>query len=98
MFYGFCAGATEVALDPVPEMIAERTVGLVSLFREGSIELVMAQGPLKLCEPHRGGRTSGAGGARRTGTPPRDHDAPTPRVVLGKYRAASFGARSRARG
>jgi hypothetical protein len=38
LLYGPCAGVKEVALDPLPEMVAERTVGLVSLDRERFIE------------------------------------------------------------
>ena len=35
-----CASVKEVALDPLPEMVAERTVGLVSLLRERFIEVI----------------------------------------------------------
>jgi hypothetical protein len=31
---GPCAGVREVALDPLPDMVADRSVGLVSLCRE----------------------------------------------------------------
>jgi hypothetical protein len=41
---GPCAGATEVALDPLPEMIAQRTLGLVSLSRERFMDLVLSRG------------------------------------------------------
>lgn len=34
VLYGPCAGVREVALDPLPEMVTERSVGLVSLRRE----------------------------------------------------------------
>jgi hypothetical protein len=34
MLYGLCAGVRKVALDPLPEMVADRTVGLVSLDRK----------------------------------------------------------------
>jgi hypothetical protein len=34
VLYGPCAGVREVALDPLPEMVADRSVGLVSLCRE----------------------------------------------------------------
>ncbi len=40
MLYGPCADVKEVALDPLPEMVAERTVGLVSLLRERFIEAI----------------------------------------------------------
>jgi hypothetical protein len=33
VLYGPCAGVREVALDPMPEMLADRSVGLVSLCR-----------------------------------------------------------------
>ena len=38
-----CAGVKEVALDPLPEMMAERTVGLVSLLREHFIQVITAR-------------------------------------------------------
>ena len=34
VLYGRCAGVKEVALDPLPEMVVERTIGLVCLVRE----------------------------------------------------------------
>lgn len=40
---GPCAGVKEVALDPLPGMVAERTVELVSLDRRCFIELIMAE-------------------------------------------------------
>jgi hypothetical protein len=43
VLYGPCAGVKEVALDPLPEMVAERTVGLVSLLRERFIEHITAR-------------------------------------------------------
>lgn len=59
-----CAGVKEVALDPLPEMVAERTVGFVSLLRERFIERITARrrplrarGPDRrssLCENQRG--------------------------------------------
>jgi hypothetical protein len=39
---GPCAGIKEVTLDPLPEMVAERTVGLVSLLRESFLECSIA--------------------------------------------------------
>lgn len=39
---GPCAGVKEVALDPLPEMVARRAVRLVSLDRERFIEEIMA--------------------------------------------------------
>lgn len=47
----------EVALDPLPEMATEGTVGLVTVFKERFIERLMAKGRnLRLCEPVRGPR------------------------------------------
>jgi hypothetical protein len=40
MLYGLCGEVEEVALDPLPEMVAERTVGLVSLNRGCFIERI----------------------------------------------------------
>jgi hypothetical protein len=50
---GPCAGVKKVALDPSPEMVVEGTVGLVSLLRQGFMNLIMASsnGPLGLEEP-----------------------------------------------
>lgn len=52
MLYGPCTGVKEVALDPLPEMVAGRTVGLVSLDRERFIRGVMAR--MRFSEPDRG--------------------------------------------
>ena len=42
----------KVALDPLPEMVADGTLGLVSMFRERFIERLVARGRrLLLCEP-----------------------------------------------
>ena len=41
MLYGPCANVNEVALDPLPEMVAERTIGFVSLAREHFVERFM---------------------------------------------------------
>ena len=44
MLYGrSCADVKEVALDPLPEMVTERTVGLVSLLRERFIQVITAR-------------------------------------------------------
>ena len=51
MLYGPCTGVKQVALDPLPEMVAERTVGLVSLDRERCIRGIMAG--RRFCEPDR---------------------------------------------
>ncbi len=40
---GPCANVGKVALDPLPEMVAERIVGLVSLDRERFIECITAR-------------------------------------------------------
>ena len=39
---GPCASVERVALDPLPEMLLERTVGLVSLSRERFVDLVLS--------------------------------------------------------
>ena len=44
VLYGPCAEVNAVALDPLPEMLSESTVGLVSLPRERFIERIMARG------------------------------------------------------
>jgi len=43
VLYGPCAGVKRVVLDPLPEMIAEWTVGLVSLSRERFVDLVLSR-------------------------------------------------------
>ena len=40
---GPCASVERVALDPLPEMLVERTVGLVSLSRERFVDLVLSR-------------------------------------------------------
>src|ERR687890_1923022 len=40
---GPCAGVKEVALDPLPEMVAQRTLGLVSLSRERFMDLLLRE-------------------------------------------------------
>jgi hypothetical protein len=42
VLYGPCAGAKGVVLDPLPEMVAQRTLGLVSLSRECFMDLVLS--------------------------------------------------------
>ncbi len=41
---GPCASATEVSLDPLPEMFAEGTLGLVNTSRKRFVSLVLARG------------------------------------------------------
>ena len=41
---GPCVGANEVALDPLPEMVAEGTLGLVNLSRKRFVNLVLTRG------------------------------------------------------
>jgi hypothetical protein len=41
---GPCAGAKEVSLDPLPEMVAEGTLGLVNLSRKRFVNLVLTRG------------------------------------------------------
>jgi hypothetical protein len=43
VLYGPCAGVECVVLDPLPEMIVERTVGLVSLSRERFVDLMLSR-------------------------------------------------------
>jgi hypothetical protein len=58
VLYGPCADVNEVALDPLPEMLSESTVGLISLPRERFIEYITARRrPLGSCEDERGRRS-----------------------------------------
>ena len=43
VLYGPCASVERVALDPLPEMLVERTVGLVSLSRKRFVDLVLSR-------------------------------------------------------
>ncbi len=43
VLYGPCASVERVALDPLPEMLLERTVGLVSLDRERFVDLMLSR-------------------------------------------------------
>ena len=43
VLYGPCASVARVALDPMPEMVADGTVGLVSLPRERFVDLIVAE-------------------------------------------------------
>ncbi|MDP8972134.1 MAG: hypothetical protein M3N45_02935 [Actinomycetota bacterium] len=43
VLYGPCASVERVAVDPLPEMVLERTVGLVSLSRERFVDLVLSR-------------------------------------------------------
>jgi hypothetical protein len=52
MLYGLCTGVKEVALDPLPEMVVDRTVGLVSQDRERFIRRLLDR--KRFCEPDRG--------------------------------------------
>jgi hypothetical protein len=56
---GPCAGIKKVALDPSPEMVVEGTVGLVSLLRQGFMNLTLRRRtePLGLEEPAEGSGT-----------------------------------------
>jgi len=40
---GPCSSVKEVALDPLPEMVAQRTLGLVSLSRKRFMDLVLRE-------------------------------------------------------
>lgn len=44
VLYGPCAGVRSVALDPLPEMVAEEAVGLVSLSRKRFVEHLVGSG------------------------------------------------------
>jgi hypothetical protein len=44
ILYTLCASLKNVALDPLPEMLDEKTVGLVSLKRERFLDLVSGRG------------------------------------------------------
>src|SRR5215204_5728970 len=41
---GLCSGVQKVVLDPLPKMLDEKTVGLVSLDRERFLDLVLGRG------------------------------------------------------
>lgn len=41
---GPCAGTKEVSLDPLPEMVAEKTLDLVNLSRRRFVNLVLSRG------------------------------------------------------
>jgi hypothetical protein len=43
MLYGPCADVERVALDPLPEMVLERTVGLVSMSRKRFVDFVLME-------------------------------------------------------
>jgi hypothetical protein len=43
VLYGPCARVKRVALDPLPEMVLERTLGLVSLSRKRFVDLVLTR-------------------------------------------------------
>lgn len=68
MLYGPCAGVKEVALDPLPDMFADGSVGFVSLPRKRFVDCITARrrrsgsGP-----PDLHVNATGSGGARLTG-------------------------------
>lgn len=64
VLHGPCADVEEVALDPLPEMLAEGTVGLVSLPRESFLDrIVVERTPVMRRRPEpRRGRLSHGGG------------------------------------
>ena len=43
VLYGPCASVERVALDPLPKMLVERTLGLVSLRRKRFVDLVLSR-------------------------------------------------------
>ena len=44
MLYGPCSGASSVALDPLPGMVTDGTIGLVSVGRERFVNRIVAAG------------------------------------------------------
>lgn len=44
ILYGLCSGVKKVVLDPLPQMLEEKTVGLVSLSRKRFIDRVLSGG------------------------------------------------------
>jgi len=52
MFFGPCMSVKEVALAPLPEMLVDGTVGLVSLDRERFIRRLLTR--RRFCEPDGG--------------------------------------------
>jgi hypothetical protein len=69
VLYGPFADVKEVALDPLPEMVADRTVGLVSLNRERFIECItVRRASSRLCEPGRGSSSREGERSRRSET------------------------------
>ena len=50
MLYGPCASVERVTLDPLPEILVDRAVGLVSLSRERFVEFVLSrERPMDVC-------------------------------------------------
>ena len=47
VLYGPCASVRSVVLDPLPEMVAEEAVGLVSLSRKRFVEQLVGRGGLE---------------------------------------------------
>ena len=71
VLFGLCREVEEVALDPLPEMVAEMTVGLVSLDRGCFIERITTatrrrRALRKREEPGRGSSQEESKGSRRT--------------------------------
>jgi len=70
VLYGLCKGVEKVALDPLPRMLAEKTVGLVSMQRERFVDFITAgerQLDSAIREGH--GLQGGAGSLRSKATP-----------------------------
>lgn len=57
---GPCASVSEVALDPLPEMIADRSLSLVSLCRERFLQHITRPEPDTSSPAYRGEATRGA--------------------------------------
>lgn len=50
MLYGPCASVERVILDPLPEILVDRAVGLVGLSRERFVDFVLSrERPLDVC-------------------------------------------------
>ncbi len=70
VLYGPCKGVEKVVLDPLPQLLAEKTVGLVSMERERFVDCIMT-GEKQLDPAIRvdHGSQGGAGSLRSRATP-----------------------------
>jgi len=70
VLYGLCNGVEKVVLDPLPRLLAEKTVGLVSMERERFVDFITTgkkQLDLAISADH--GPQGGAGSLRSRATP-----------------------------